>query len=418
MRSDLERISTTVFWASLGVYLLVLPIANTIAIRYLAFLGLMGSTALVLLATRRAPQLPFPWAWAAYILVAAIAVVFAHDQRESLSEFRVETLYWLIVFSIGVTWGSTFKSFVKVATLLALINAALSVTSFLFISLDMDFTVVTSHPPFAVAGLDGNWLLIAIFFNAWLLIHLYRTNCRWGVGLLAALIALDLWAMLASYNRQNLIALIGGIGIGAGYLLLKHTSRARIIVAACSLLIAAAALAVQLERRPVTISVVSEAASSAYSSGTPSAHTPKMGDIRWELWSFVVSEIEENPWIGRGLGRSVFKKIESDFVSIPGLWHAHNMVLNKGIQMGILGMVAFLALWASLWLTLLRHKAGTESDEYLVAAGLAAVSAIFLKNQTDDFFVRNNALFFWMTIGLVIGFLQGTLRRQGSQESR
>ena len=44
----------------------------------------------------------------------------------------------------------------------------------------------------------------------------------------------------------------------------------------------------------------------------------------------------------------------------------------------------------------------------LAVAGLSIAGAVFVKNMTDDFFVRDTALMFWLVMGLLVGVLRST----------
>ena len=87
------------------------------------------------------------------------------------------------------------------------------------------------------------------------------------------------------------------------------------------------------------------------------------------------------------------------------------MVLNKGVQMGVPGMLAFSALWLALLYRLWpgRRPVGREEWVYAVAA-TAMVGGMVLKNMSDDFFTNDTALLFWLLCGAVMG--ARTERRQ------
>jgi hypothetical protein len=53
----------------------------------------------------------------------------------SLSELRVEVIYCMVIFVIGVTWGGRAAGFEPFAVLLAVINGILTLSAFHFASL-------------------------------------------------------------------------------------------------------------------------------------------------------------------------------------------------------------------------------------------------------------------------------------------
>lgn len=405
-----------VFWAALAVYLFVLPIANTIALRYLAFIVLIAVTAAVLFESRKLPVLPFARYWMAYFMVALVSVYFAVDPSLSLGELKVEVVYSIIILAVGMTWGARMSGFEPIAMLLAAINLVLTLAAFSVASLDMPFGEIRRIHPLPAAGMDANWLLIALFLNVWLANQFWHSGRRGLALLLFGLVALDVWAMMATHNRQNMVALSAGIAAAGLLLLHKNFSwrRALLIVSVLSLL--AGLLAAQMLRHDIAdISPPTSASSIAPTLNHVGnfVNTATVSDVRWGLWKFSLEKIAEHPWIGGGIGREVFDKLYPEYLpENTQLWHAHNMILNKGIQMGIPGMVAFIALWAALASELIRHSQTSAPSRHLATAGFAAVVAIFVKNQTDDFFVRNVVMSFWLMAGLLIGFLRTRNRIQ------
>jgi O-antigen ligase len=408
-----------IFWVALAIYLFVLPIASTIGVRYLAFVVLIGVTVAVLIETRKIPALPFAGYWLAYFLVALLSVFFAVAPAVSLSELRVEVIYCMVIFMIGVTWGGRATGLEPFAILLALLNGILTLSAFHFASLAMSYPETLQIPKFAHAGMDGNWLLVAVFLNSWLACRLWNSGRRVPLVLLAALVALDIWAMLASHNRQNMVALGAGIATVAALLLYARFSWRRAALFLGLLAVVAALLVVQMQRRsqPVISPLTTAPSITAAADRTLNiVGTETTSDVRWALWKFSLQKIKENPWVGGGIGRSVFEKLYPEFMpENPQLWHAHNMILNRGIQMGIPGMVVFVALWVALSLEMLRHARSQGPSRYLATASLGAIAAIFTKNLADDFFVRNSALFFWLFAGYLIGFLRSAPARDPTE---
>ena len=386
------------FLALFAAYVSLLPIANTIALRYIVFIALLGLTATALWRARQWPALPLATAWGAYAVVGALSLLAAIDPAASLGEFKTEILYCFAVFIVGSVWGERFGRFMPFLAVLALANALLSVTAWCFASYSMSTPEAQQIPRIAYAGLNSNWILIAIFFYALAIPRLWRRRQRLAALALLLLIGLDLWAMTVGANRQNWVALAAGICCAGVVLLYFRFSWRRLGAWIALLGIVVAIFAWQTLRRAPPPLVV----------GTETAPAPALTqDVRLEIWSFTWKKIAAQPWSGAGMGRDVFKKAYPDYQArSPEQWHAHNMLLNKGVQMGLPGMLAFLLLWLALGRRLVGHLRDDPARRLLATAGLAAVAATFVKNMTDDFFVRDVALLFWLVMGLLLGSLR------------
>ena len=74
--------------------------------------------------------------------------------------------------------------------------------------------------------------------------------------------------------------------------------------------------------------------------------------------------------------------------------------------MGIPGIATFLILWFMLVREFVRHLDSSPARRALAVTGLSLLAAVFVKNMTDDFFVRDMALLFWLLVGILIGSLR------------
>jgi len=124
-------------------------------------------------------------------------------------------------------------------------------------------------------------------------------------------------------------------------------------------------------------------------------------DSRLEFWPAVVSEIAKHPWTGGGFGRHAMKKAYPNLIPEYNtwLWHSHNVILNYGISMGIPGILSIILVFgyfaAFFW-----QAANNPLSLLAGAAGLALVLGVLLRNQFNDFFIRDQSLLFWAQVGL------------------
>ena len=84
--------------------------------------------------------------------------------------------------------------------------------------------------------------------------------------------------------------------------------------------------------------------------------------------------------------------------------HAHNTFLNRTLETGLPGLAAFLLLLGSVAVAFRRVARSSDPGTAAIgAAGVALVAGVVIKNLTDDFFVRQNALLFWSLVGSGLG---------------
>ncbi len=133
---------------------------------------------------------------------------------------------------------------------------------------------------------------------------------------------------------------------------------------------------------------------------------------RWELLKFSAEKISANPLQMIGFGRRSFvKKYEEFYLKYKGalLWHAHNTFLNLALQTGVQGLVLFLFIVYKLLKSL--YRSAEEEKEPLPKGFLLAtffmVVSFFLRNLTDDFFVDDAALLFWLLSGAALATQKG-----------
>jgi O-antigen ligase len=87
------------------------------------------------------------------------------------------------------------------------------------------------------------------------------------------------------------------------------------------------------------------------------------------------------------------------------LWHAHNVFLNYGLEMGVPGMLALAWVFVSLLREYWRLYAGQDRVASLLGvAGLTLLAGMLLRNQVNDMFVRDEAILFWALNGMLLGW--------------
>jgi O-antigen ligase len=130
-------------------------------------------------------------------------------------------------------------------------------------------------------------------------------------------------------------------------------------------------------------------------------------DLRLKIWAVAGARFLEAPWVGHGFGREVlassFEPLTPQAVSHPMLRHGHNTFIDVALETGVVGLAAFAALLAALgrrYYRMLRDPALAP----LGILGLALLAGFLVKNLTDDFLHRHNALVFWSLNAMLLGF--------------
>lgn len=137
-------------------------------------------------------------------------------------------------------------------------------------------------------------------------------------------------------------------------------------------------------------------------SSSPVREPALTSNVRWAFWPKVEAKIAEHPLAGAGFGRNMMQKAYPELtpVEVPDLWHAHNVLLNYGLQLGVPGMIALLVLFAAFARVLLRSVA--KGDGWTGVAGIAMIVGVLLRNQFNDFFVRDLSLLFWALLAMFV----------------
>lgn len=128
--------------------------------------------------------------------------------------------------------------------------------------------------------------------------------------------------------------------------------------------------------------------------------------VRLSGWARAVEVIAQHPLRGVGLNYVAPYLLPYD----PWLYHAHNLFLQVALDMGLPGLLCFLALLGMAILTVARalhHLAGTSRE--VIAAGLAAALLGHLLWSMADTMPQGltPTVLFWALLGLALGLPTG-----------
>ena len=371
-----------------GVFLFVLPIAHTVAIRTVS-LGL-----LVLCAGyvwwRGPPPLPSRGlllsmgAWAA---VAIASLLWSVDFEYSQGEVRNEVVYPLAAFFAFYALTpdeARWRLWVRVVTVSAALIAVYAFANFVRHD-NWWYTkayIGDRNAYSTYATLVAPMLLAAALDR--------ELGARWRAAAGAALV-LTLGAGALTQNRVMWVALLV-----AGLALLATRFRWRTATRAARTAALAAVLAFTVAGGAYIATV------SLTKTFVPGASLSEQleADPRLKIWAYAAERIAERPWLGYGYGRGILRKdFRAKFEGNYFNWHGHNLFLNAAMGGGLVLAGALAVLLATLAYALARGARASPVS----AVALAVLAAALVKSLTDDVLIRENSLLLWSLAGMALG---------------
>lgn len=386
----------TLLAGTTAAFLVASPVAGSAGLR--VALLLLAALALAVLAYRERQVFagPIPRAvaaaWAAWALVAAASLAWSVNRSYTLGELRSEILYGalaLAVFYLAArlvrlrTWHVAILAGAVTVLLVQVLDALLPYT-------------LTRHAALGQGGMWSTYLvLVAPFVLAigwpkfWQGRHAHVVQ--------AVAVALLLGAAWDTANRMVWLALALQFAVAMAFAQRALTVEAarmmrRIVLAGIVVVVAAFVLAVQ-DRVGAAMP------------GTNISDGLAI-DLRPGIWAAAWEQFLKAPFLGHGFGREI---VAGAFATVPvppnhpPVLHSHNLFVQMGLQLGLVGLAAFVAVLVVLarqYLACLRDP-GTLPFGVL---GLTLLAGFVAKNLTDYFFHRHNALVFWAMNGMLLGF--------------
>jgi len=379
---------------------IVLPMAHTESIRSFALGIPAGLWIIKSLITRRwlFRRTPVDVPILLFTLVAGLSVVTAVDPRYSLEEFIHEWLLGVFLFYLVVNNVRPEQMKVLLGALLLGNGVMVGYGLYDFFrsggqffdyqirakSLHSGFgtfsTYLVTVTPYLLAGAFAaektlhRWLLLFLLILNFFVLYLTHSRGAW----VAAALLLLLWGWRYFPKRIFLPLLLAG---GIGFLILAPKG------------------------------VLWHDATLTQGSAAPGGKIETV-DARWAATKFSLERITENPFQMIGFGRRSFVKKYHDFyLRYKGalIWHAHNTFLDIALQTGVQGLFIFVFL---LYKFLRTFHAGAKPGEETLSrlfllASFWMVIVFFARNLSDDFFVDDSALLFWLLAGAGVAIRRG-----------
>jgi O-antigen ligase len=388
--------SQLAFLAITGIFLFILPIPHTIALRlFTLFLAAMLSFYLV--RKQSTPSLPLKAPLALWIGFALFSLIFAINPIYSLGEIKSEILYGVLAY---VIFFSQAHGEMEYKWWMSVLLGSLVVISLTEIMLWYKGEGAIL-PKYIYNGVGPHLTLLITLFP-FIALMLFKTNIRkFPDNLIWLILPLVLVSAYLTHNRMFWIAATISAAILFILLGLKEKNRRqkiKMLLFLTFIAVVSASLFYQALANRVTKD----------SDGGTGAIVDKTldQDPRPRLWDFSLKQIVHSPWVGIGFGVRSFDYAYPEWEkSSRTLFHAHNIFINAGIQMGIPGILVLMLLFFSILREYWRfYKSVDVRLQWLGACGLAMVIGVLMKNMTDHFFSRDLSLLFWSLVGMTLGY--------------
>ncbi|MBB5017052.1 O-antigen ligase [Chitinivorax tropicus] len=398
------RICPTDPWTGWGlpvamVLMAILPFAHTMVLRNLC------ATTLILISLYGFYRLNWParfptWrAWSIYLVAVVLSLIWAVDFNESLGDIKSELLHGLLAFLIGINWFGRQPALVWVRRAAWLMTAVILIDVGLFASLQW---LKTGLLPDMVGGyLVGvgklsSYLVMTIPI---LLLSLGSPGkSRWvAIWLLIGSVV----ALILSANRASFLVVAVQVLVAASMIMPRLGRAKRRMVVAGVIIATLVAMGLTYYQFMQRAQIVAQGKQDTVATVDHSIRT----DPRWIIWSHTLHNPRHPWWHGGGFGITTFKLLYPELHQQPGSelhTHAHNVFLNKYVQLGLPGLLAWCLLLIVTLRYLFRGVENAELNAWRIALAMSLFGAL-MKVQTDDFFHRDVGWAFWMLAGVAVG---------------
>jgi O-antigen ligase len=394
------------------LFLFVAPIAGSAGAR--ATCLIVATLAIILsgiwrdalkAAPRAAPGIVLAW-----FFLATLSIAWSVDRDLTLGELRAEALYGALSFAVFYVLATDARRW-RAWWIALIAGAAFTYAANKF----QQFTgiAVWHNPPDGGVGAFSTYLVIAapLFIALAWNGALGMRRGAWTLALSLVALFVAAWTTSEPWTTPNRIVWValGAVLLAALVAGRKAAGGPRESIPALRRIVAVAGLAIAAGF-VASIAVKSE----RFYRDDPSLAASVEHDLRPRLWALALERWKDAPFIGHGFGREIlaadFLPLTPKGVQHPPLTHGHNVLLNIGMQLGLLGAAAAIA----LVIILVREYVAMlprSSTALLGVIGLALLAGFLVKNATDDFMHRHNAQVFWALNGMLLGLAARARRR-------
>ena len=384
-----------------GIAIFVAPFRGSAGMRG-AMLVLAGAA--ILFAFWRASQLrellpPYKAlgiAALAWLLAASLWSFSSPSPLESLSVVKRDILTPVLACLVFYALTRTRADMTR---WLCVLTAGLVVLTVMIVREPFDPLVNMQESDYVTVGVLSSWIVMLAPLMT-VLLFADRPSRRGAVILLVVAMPCLLLSAWLSGNRTVWVCFAGMLVVA-----LLFSSRGRLIARAHrrSFVVALILVAALVSLLVATMQFRAETQAP---NGT-GLLTFMLQDNRAPILRVATDMISERPLQGYGyanpeLADALVARFESPWLK-NYVQHAHNVVLDHALQMGLTGVIVILGLFAALLWTFITRVPLGGLARLAGLCGVALVTGVFLRNMTDDFFSRHSVQFFGAAVGMLLG---------------
>ena len=261
--------------------------------------------------------------------------------------------------------------------------------------------------PGAAAGvhpnqLAGTLLFLFPFFLALLAGWVLLRRGKWGIFLWGGLCLLAAALLLLTQSRTGWLAGLGGVLAATVLwgLLLPRPHRLRPLVWGAAVLMLLAGVAGIMAIGP-------ERLQSIWDDPRQQTAVGNLGSLgfRQEVWRWSITAVQDFPFTGTGLG--TWRRVARRFYPVNvkpdyDISHAHNLYLQTALDVGLPGLVTYLALVGLAVVMAWQTARRNEKLRPFAAGFLAVLAAFHIFGLTDALAPGSKTtLVFWIMLGIL-----------------
>lgn len=138
-------------------------------------------------------------------------------------------------------------------------------------------------------------------------------------------------------------------------------------------------------------------------------------NYRLDTWKGAVRIIKEHPVLGLGIGKSNFGKTAKKFndLNIP-YDHAHNTILQIAVELGLVGLAAFLWLFGSVFYHGIKGYFSlpkTDERSVLIFGILCGIGALFAHGFIAYFYKHEAFFMLWVSVAFLFALIEVNVKK-------